>query len=104
MSLEVYLEPSQTSTMKFFRENSYRLFPLKSLIVDLRLDSEFASETVILLKKKNQTRKIIFNQKITMEPRRYVKPFTIFIPGTIQLSEKCLNTEFFSCPYFPHSD
>ena len=63
MSLEVYLEPSQTSTMKLFRENSYRLFPLKSLIVDLRLDSEFASETVILLKKKNQTRKIMFTSE-----------------------------------------
>ena len=104
MSLEVYLEPSQTSTMKLFRENSYRLFPLKSLIVDLRLDSEFASETVILLKKKIKQEKLCLPQKITMEPRRYVKPFTIFIPGTIQLSEKCLNTEFFSGPYFPHSD
>ena len=59
MSLEVYLEPSQTSTMKFFRENSYRLFPLKSLIVDLRLDSEFASETVILLKKKSNKKNYI---------------------------------------------
>ena len=64
MSLEVYLEPSQTSTMKFFRENSYRLFPLKSLIVDLRLDSEFASETVILLKKKIKQEKLYLIRKL----------------------------------------
>ena len=64
MSLEVYLEPSQTSTMKFFRENSYRLFPLKSLIVDLRLDSEFASGTVILLKKKIKQEKLYLIRKL----------------------------------------
>ena len=64
MSLEVYLEPSQTSTMKFFRENSYRLFPLKSLIVDLRLDSEFASETVILLKKKIKQEELYLIRKL----------------------------------------
>ena len=64
MSLEVYLEPSQTSTMKLFRENSYRLFPLKSLIVDLRLDSEFASETVILLKKKSNKENYVYLRKL----------------------------------------
>ena len=41
--IEVYLEPSQTSTMKFFFEKSRQLFWHKTSIVDVRLGSQNAS-------------------------------------------------------------
>ena len=40
---DAYLEPSRTSTMERFRENSL-LFSQKSSIVDFRLDSKYAYE------------------------------------------------------------